>query len=558
MNSFCVRAVAILGVMTGLLSASDNREMEARVRELWKQEDFAGLEKVAGECRDKKLELFDPFPPIVDFYGAMRGNGVQSDEEAAEWAERLDRWQKQIPDSVTARVALADFLVTDAWRARGTGWISTVTPEKRILFEKRLSRAREVLDDPKSSISVDPCLAGLRVIVGMGLDRDWTGMMSAYWDAQKHWPLFYPVYDNVARALLPRWRGVPGDTARFAQAAADRLPPDQGDGLYAMLATMVLEAEGVDRFPEAGFDHVRFLRGLDILATHIEESYRLFARQRAASVEALLGDPAKARERIFACGPDVIPAAYGGDDGVTAAWEQCGAMEEIREVAKWEGLGQLREAEEWCRSRYPTEPNPWIDSFGLRNGMRNLWPENYATPRVGLPVESANLNQVFEMAYRSICAGDLGAAERYAKVFDQARPHNLTGKYILTLVAVLQNAPENFTKEKERFLVMDTDRRAYQVAQDYVAGRMTLERALETMPRDSYWIQACAMMGTCALGDGKKEEAETIFRKVHRRFPFSQAAAFSESLLWGALARKFPDQLFAPTTLSANHGPTNH
>ena len=537
----------ILAVVTALsaLRAGDDPAMKKKVRESWAAEDFSGLEKLAASCRADELSILDPFPRLSYFYEAIRGPGAGSDEEAARWLARLERWRQAHPESVTVRVALIDFYVTEAWRARGSGWAKDVPPENWKIFYERLGLAEKVLREPESKISADPTLAGFGVLVAMALSKDEETLKKPFDEARRTWPRYYPVYDNVARALLPRWGGKPKEVAAFAAASADKIGGPTGDGLYAMLAAMVLETEGADDFPAAGFDPARFVRGLDVLAEKGEPSYRYLAGQRAASVEAMWGDPGAARARIFANGPVFHPLGYGGTAQVRLAWEKCGAQAELNRGMALEAAGSLDEAGAFYAALTPVRPNFWLSAFALRNGVSTHWPINYGTPVAGLPLDKANPNQVFEMAFRAICAGDLDAACEYARAFDRERPHNLTGKYILVTAAALQNDRKTFDEEKARFLDLQTNRESYRVAQKYASGQLTWTEAKKALPRDAYSGQAFAMMGAIALGENRTAEAREIFRTVHEEMPLREDSAFPESMLWGALARKFPDRLKA-------------
>lgn len=69
-------------------------------------------------------------------------------------------WVKQDPGSYFANASFGDFYVTYAWHARGNGYASTITPEARKLFHKRLRLAEKYLTrayeiDPTYSIA--PC-----------------------------------------------------------------------------------------------------------------------------------------------------------------------------------------------------------------------------------------------------------------------------------------------------------------------------------------------------------------------------------------------------------------
>src|SRR4051812_32718033 len=70
-----------------------------------------------------------------------------------QWQARLAairEWIKTKPESITARVALANTLVSYAWKARGGGYSDTVTQNGWKLFEQRLIEAMQVLKDSKA------------------------------------------------------------------------------------------------------------------------------------------------------------------------------------------------------------------------------------------------------------------------------------------------------------------------------------------------------------------------------------------------------------------------
>lgn len=339
-------------------------------------------------------------------------------------------------------------------------------------------------------------------------------------------------------AVLPRWGGQPGEGASLAQKAAANFSGDTADGFYARLANSVLDPEGMDFFTRSGFDVARFIKGMDVLARRVESSWRPFWTQRAAFVEAVAGDPARARQRIFSIGPHTIPPSYISQAEVAPAWEKCGAMSELHRGADLERQGRIEEAEAFYAGLHSDKPNPWILSFALRNGIQHLWKPLYGT--TSLSPEGANSNQLFELTTFLLCAGDLKAAKACAEAFDAVRPWNITGKYALAFIAAVEGDQEGLAKIREKFLALKTDRKNYLIAQRYVAGELKWEEAREQMEADGYFMQACSVMAAFAIGNGQPGKAKDIFEAVHRQLPFQDASAFPESMLWGNLSRKYP------------------
>ena len=70
-----------------------------------------------------------------------------TDEATEEHIAHLEHWIAQRPNSITARVAMAEALHRWAWLARGTGYASTVTPAMAKLFFARIERGQAVLEE---------------------------------------------------------------------------------------------------------------------------------------------------------------------------------------------------------------------------------------------------------------------------------------------------------------------------------------------------------------------------------------------------------------------------
>jgi hypothetical protein len=126
------------------------------------------------------------------------------------------------PNSITARVAYADYFTKYAWHARGSGFADTVTPEGLRLFAERLTSARQILDDAKSLPDKDPFFyyIELRVALGQSWPKLEFDKLAA--DATTFEPTFWPYDTERAYSLQPRWYGEPGDWEAYAYQASQR------------------------------------------------------------------------------------------------------------------------------------------------------------------------------------------------------------------------------------------------------------------------------------------------------------------------------------------------
>jgi hypothetical protein len=150
---------------------------------------------------------------------------------------RLQRWVAARPRSVTARVALATAYIDYGWSARGTGYSNTVSESGWKLYEQRIARAKNILENASSLPSKCPEWYMARLLVAANQDGDVAELRAFFDKAYKFEPGYYYYARIMAQHLLPKWGGQPGDAEGFAQEVADRIGGDGGDILYFQIAS---------------------------------------------------------------------------------------------------------------------------------------------------------------------------------------------------------------------------------------------------------------------------------------------------------------------------------
>src|SRR3569623_1604303 len=118
-----------------------------KTRQAYNNRRFDELETTAAQLRHDKELFGNGSWKIFSFYSAFE---CSDEEPESMWQlhEKIHQeWIKAKPESITPRVAYANFLAGYAWYARGSGWASSVPPEGGRLFEARLAAAHRVLAD---------------------------------------------------------------------------------------------------------------------------------------------------------------------------------------------------------------------------------------------------------------------------------------------------------------------------------------------------------------------------------------------------------------------------
>ena len=169
------------------------KKLGVEITRLAWNERFYALEALAESLKQDEI-LLDML------YDRCRQLGAFDNPESV--TARLERWCGFIPESQTARTALATHLVHLGWEARGYGYADTVSDEGWRVLKQRLNEAASLLEAPSDSAG-----CALRISVAMGRSEslevvDQMVDLSLKLDPSAIQPV-------IAKCiyLLPRWGG---------------------------------------------------------------------------------------------------------------------------------------------------------------------------------------------------------------------------------------------------------------------------------------------------------------------------------------------------------------
>jgi hypothetical protein len=275
--------------------------------------DFAELDRIAAQLRSSKVECANGTWHLRCFYD---GFAELSDyEPESVWRTRIaafQAWINQYPDSITPRVALAAVWNEWAWRARGGDYAPDVPKKGWELFEERLNEAAKVLTEARDLEEKCPVWFGvsMHVAVGQGWDRARYNRLFA--DAIYFEPHYTGFYTNRSNYLLPRWFGRPGETAAFAEEAANELGGEEGDILYARLFWGLHSMGTVLTSPfveNAGASWPRVRKGLEAILRRQPNS--IAAMSELCYLSGQHGEHERMRQLFVQIGPFVDTTMFG-------------------------------------------------------------------------------------------------------------------------------------------------------------------------------------------------------------------------------------------------------
>ena len=276
-----------------------------------RQRDFAKVDAMAQEFRDKNSLATDGQPKLMGFYSgvskssaACNGSIGTGEEWAADKQLLLD-WSRVSPQSVSAKLALALFEVSYGWNARGSGYASTVTDEGWKLFRQRIANARTMLEKLESEVANDPhWFEGmLSIALAQGWER---GQFDAlYQRAVGKFPYYYAYYFTKGNFYSAQWHGSQADFKQFVEESVQATEKNLGQSMYARLNW---SAQNGSMFRNGQTDWLRMKQGFEIILKDFPDSWN---RNNFAKFACRAGDKKVLLEQLALVGNKIAISAWG-------------------------------------------------------------------------------------------------------------------------------------------------------------------------------------------------------------------------------------------------------
>jgi hypothetical protein len=263
-----------------------------RIRQLYKSEQFALLDRAMGEIASSKESFGNGDSPASAAYWAFRGlmaaPGTQQYHEA-----RIARWRASVPKSDYATFAQARYLYGTAWNARGSGTASSVSRESWELFAIRLQEAETVLRSASDDFQRTPYWHHLLLAIVLDSPREQRNVESVFLEAVSRWPRYFDFYEARLTRLVPKWGGSWEEVESFIDKWSRQLSNTEGESVYARLYISVKD-QGVTpeqtqmnwKRMKAGFKDLT-ARYPDVAFKNLYASYACYARDIPAFREAV-------------------------------------------------------------------------------------------------------------------------------------------------------------------------------------------------------------------------------------------------------------------------------
>jgi hypothetical protein len=304
-------AAADLSATVGLVQESDPAKYQEGVRLMLEQERFRVLDDVAAGERANKTRFAGGEWKLWKFYDALASPGGKGRGVVADWnayRDRLNRWVARQPESITARVALAQAELLYGLELRGPGELGTIPQDKFDRYMAQVRQAETILNGAMELQAKCPEWYDLMLQVGRAKGWELQDLNTLLERAVAFEPGYYYVYEEQALALTPKWRGREGDAEKFAEEQANRVGGKAGDSLYWLIAQSVMGNPELAKMPQ----HFVWSRALIGYQDLVEQYGASTVRQnQIAFMAARFGDYMATDDLLLQIGDHWDPGTWG-------------------------------------------------------------------------------------------------------------------------------------------------------------------------------------------------------------------------------------------------------
>lgn len=282
-----------------------------QMRDLLTAKDYKGLDALAKKFRDSKECYAGGYWKLYYVYESLE---LTDDDPDAAWTARLEAladWVGADPESITARVAMADEMVCFAWKGRGLGYANEIPESHWKLFFQRLNETVQILNAAKQLEEKCPVWWSVMLQAEMGLQVERSQHDATFNEAITAWPDYTPFYISQAYYLLPRWYGAPGEWENDLKKSSDRIGGDDGDVLYARVVWSMQEFS-TNIFKEYEIPWNRVNAGYQIIEKRFPDS--LAIENEAAHFACLAGDGQSARKYFDQTQGQMVSSCWDSED----------------------------------------------------------------------------------------------------------------------------------------------------------------------------------------------------------------------------------------------------
>lgn len=199
---------------------TQRRNYEQSIVQQWQRKNYRGLEEIMNIFKGNLDPYFPGGTAVLPLYYATFSE-VELDNDPITsqrlFESQIAEWTRAYPRSITPHLVLARYYLGKAWKVRGEGATSSISAERMERMRDFLMEADKVCETiQEEGLPLDPYFYTLELELRLYLSESDTALGNVFQQSITADPAYYPVYQRMAKVLLPRWRGDHDDLSTFA------------------------------------------------------------------------------------------------------------------------------------------------------------------------------------------------------------------------------------------------------------------------------------------------------------------------------------------------------
>jgi hypothetical protein len=296
--------------------AAQRRRFVAEVAGLLRRGAYEELDRLARDLRGTKARFANGSWKLAAFYDTFSPRCDEAD--GGPMRERLGAaqdWVQKRPDSVAAKIALAEALFAEAADLRGGGYAKTVEDRTWAAMDERVQRALGLLSAARAQPERCPGWWAVRMHLAFYESLERADYDRFFEEAVALEPEYDVFYGRRAYYLLPRWGGREGEWEADLEARAGARPE-----LYARTVWDVHELDVYENpFKETRVSWPLAKSGFEAMVKRHPES--LEVRSAFCAFSVMAADRAQAASLFDSIGPRVDLSVWRTRDWFQNAWQ---------------------------------------------------------------------------------------------------------------------------------------------------------------------------------------------------------------------------------------------
>lgn len=233
-------AAVLLLAISALTYAKSNAELEkeqlrTEISELVSKKDYRAILLRAEAESATRARFSDGMWRVsllyADFWDELQSQ-LRGDRA---WDEAETLTSSLTKGNANAWLLHEQVLSARAWSIRGPGYASEVSAEAFGGFRRVLRRARQVLDDRKSTLASNAAWYSMRLTLAIELGEGEAAGRALFEEGVGRHPTYHAIYFSRMRQLSPNWGGSKLRMLDFLDAVAAMRGQTLSEGMYARL-----------------------------------------------------------------------------------------------------------------------------------------------------------------------------------------------------------------------------------------------------------------------------------------------------------------------------------